>query len=61
MLKFNEELLRKYAKLAVVRGVNLKKGQDLIITANVRDEYFVKYLLEEAYNAGALHVRMEWY
>ena len=53
MLKFNEVLLRKYAKLAVVRGVNLKKGQDLIITANVRDEYFVKYLLEEAYNAVA--------
>lgn len=61
MLNIDENLLKAYAKLTVRRGANVQKGQNLTITANVRDEYFVKYLVEEAYKAGARFVRMEWY
>ena len=53
-------VLKSYAKLAIRMGVNIQKGQDLIITANVNDNYFVKYLVEEAYKAKARKVTVDW-
>ena len=55
-----KSVLRSYAKLAIKTGVNIQKGQDLIITANVNDNYFVKYLVEEAYKAKARLVTVDW-
>ena len=55
-----QSVLKAYAKLAIRMGVNLQKGQELIITANVNDNYFVKYLVEEAYKAKAKYVTVDW-
>lgn len=53
-------ILKDYAKLIVRMGVNVQKGQDVIINASVDDAYFVKYVIEEAYRAGARHVSVDW-
>ncbi|MCR5112794.1 MAG: aminopeptidase [Acholeplasmatales bacterium] len=55
-----KSVLKAYAKLAIRMGVNIQKNQELIITANVNDNYFVKYLVEEAYKAKAKLVTVEW-
>jgi len=56
----NEEILRNYAKLIVRTGVNVQKDQDVVVSASVDDAYFVKYVVEEAYQAGARKVQVEW-
>lgn len=53
-------LLRKYAKLVVVMGVNLKKGQGCIINCSVEQHEFARLVAEEAYRAGAKWVRIDW-
>ncbi len=53
-------VMRKYAKLAVQKGVNLQKGQAAIIQASVSEHEFAEMVAEEAYRAGAKWVRMEW-
>ncbi|MCR5067969.1 MAG: aminopeptidase, partial [Erysipelotrichaceae bacterium] len=56
----NDNLLRKYARLAVCSGVNVQKGQLLVINAEVRDHHFAEMCAEEAYKAGAGEVMIEW-
>ena len=56
----NENVLRKYAQLAVKMGVNVQKGQLLVIKADVRDHEFVNLCVEEAYKAGAGEVSVDW-
>lgn len=56
----NTRELRNYAKVIVRVGANVQKGQDVVINANVNDEYFVKYVVEEAYKAKANMVHVEW-
>lgn len=55
-----EEILKNYAKLVVKTGVNVQKDQDVVISASVEDAYFVKYVVEEAYKAGARAVSVDW-
>lgn len=55
-----KSILKNYAKVVIRIGANVQKGQDVIITANVNDNYFVKYLVEEAYKVKARNVRVEW-
>lgn len=55
-----KSILKEYARLIVKNGVNVQKGQDVIITASVDDAYFVKYVVEEAYKAKARSVSVEW-
>ena len=56
----SDNLLRKYAKLAVKAGVNVQKGQPLVISASVYDAKFVEYCVEEAYKLGAKEVSVKW-
>ena len=56
----NENILRKYASLAVRKGANVQKGQLLVINASVFDARFVEYCVEEAYKAGAGAVSVQW-
>lgn len=55
-----KSIQRKYAKLAVKTGVNLKKGQGCMITADVEQFEFVRFVVEEAYRAGAKWVNVLW-
>lgn len=47
-------VMRKYAKLAVQKGVNLQKGQAAIIQASVSEHEFAEMVAEEAYRAGEI-------
>lgn len=52
--------LKKYAKLVVKMGVNVRKGQEVVITAGLDQPDFVTLVAEEAYKAGASRVTVEW-
>ncbi len=52
--------LKEYAKLIVRMGVNVQKGQDVIINAGLDQPEFVKMVVEEAYKAGARKVSVQW-
>jgi len=53
-------VLRKYAKLIAVSGVNIQKGQEVFINAGLDQPEFVKILVEECYKAGAKKVVVDW-
>ena len=55
-----ESTLRKYAKLIVKVGVNVKKNQRVIIRSDLEIADFTKLVVEEAYKAGALSVTVDW-
>ncbi len=54
------DALKKYARLAIQTGVNLQKGQGLIINAPVEAAEFTRMVVKEAYQAGAKNVHLEW-
>ena len=56
----NENILRKYARLAVCSGANVQPGQLLVISSSVKDYQFTKLCVEEAYKVGAGAVSVEW-
>ncbi len=53
-------LMKKYAELIVRSGIALKKGQSVMIKANVDQEAFVAMVMDECYKAGAKHVHVHW-
>ena len=44
-------IMKKYANLLIKQGVNIKKGQELVIVADVEAAPFVALLTAEAYRA----------
>lgn len=55
-----KETLRKFARLAVCSGVNVQKGQLLVIRGCPQDYEFIRMCTEEAYKAGAKEVLVNW-
>ena len=53
-------VLREYARLIVRCGVNVQKGQDVNIYADLDQPEFVKMVTEEAYKAKAREVIVFW-
>lgn len=53
-------VLREYAGLIVRKGVNVQKGQEVMIYAELDQPEFVKLLVEEAYKAKAKKVVVQW-
>ena len=53
-------VLREYAKLIVRCGLNLRKGQDVIVRAQLDQPEFVKMVVEECYKAKAREVTVRW-
>lgn len=53
-------VLRKYAHLIAVKGVNIQKKQEVIIQCELDQPEFVKMLVEECYKAGAGKVIVNW-
>lgn len=52
--------LKKYARLIVETGVNLKKGQTLVVSAPVECAEFARLVASAAYKAGARDVVMNY-
>ncbi len=53
-------VLREYAKLIVRCGINVQKGQEVIVYAGLDQPEFVQMVVEEAYKAKAKKVTVEW-
>ncbi len=56
----NKTRLKKYANLIARCGVNVQKGQEVIITAELDQPEFVKTVVDECYKAGASKVSVDW-
>ncbi len=52
--------LEKYAELAVKVGVNIQKGQILVVNATIDAAEFVRLVVKSAYTAGADNVVVNW-
>ncbi|MCF6464463.1 aminopeptidase [Clostridium sp. Cult2] len=59
MKNFNETL-EQYARLCVEVGINLQKGQPLVINAPVEGAEFVRLVAKHAYEIGAKQVHVNW-
>lgn len=52
--------MQKYAELIVKRGLNVQKGQEVIIRCELDQPDFVALVVEECYKSGAERVKVEW-
>ena len=52
--------LKEYANLIARWGVNVQRGQEVIITAELDQPEFVEMLVAECYRAGAKKVSVDW-
>ena len=52
--------LKKYAELAVKIGVNLQKGETLLLRAPLSCKEFAREIINVAYDLGARDVEIEW-
>ena len=55
-----KSVLREYARLIVRCGVNVQKGQDVLVYADLDQPEFVQMVVEEAYKAKAREVTVLW-
>ncbi len=58
----NEKMMINYARLILLRGVNLRENEELVINAPVSAADFVRVLVREAYRAfksGPVHVNWQ--
>ncbi len=53
-------MLDEYAKLCVEVGINLQKGQPLVINAPIEGADFVRLVAKHAYELGAKEVHVNW-
>ncbi len=53
--------LRKYANLIARSGVNIQKGQEVVIVCDLDQPKFIELLVDECYKAGAKLVRVEFH
>lgn len=56
----NKTLLKEFAKLAVKVGINIQPNQILNISSPIEAAEFTRLIVEEAYNAGASKVIVDW-
>ena len=56
-----EEKLQEYASLLVRVGLNVQKGQTLVISAPVECAFFARMCAKEAYDIGCKEVVMNWH
>ncbi len=55
-----KSVLREYARLIVRCGVNVQKGQEVLVYAELDQPEFVQMVVEEAYKAKAKKVVVHW-
>ena len=53
-------VLREYARLIVLCGVHVQKGQEVLVYADLDQPEFVQMVVEEAYKAKAKKVTVQW-
>lgn len=53
-------VLKKYARLVLEKGVNVQKNQAVVVSAPIEGADFVRILAKEAYALGAKNVHINW-
>lgn len=53
-------ILRQYARLIAETGAGIKKGDSVVVRAELDQPEFVLMLVDECYKAGAIKVEVEW-
>ncbi|SFP33365.1 aminopeptidase II. Metallo peptidase. MEROPS family M29 [Oscillibacter sp. PC13] len=56
-----EEKLQEYARLLIQVGLNVQKGQTLVISSPVECAFFARMCAQEAYDIGCREVVMNWH
>lgn len=56
-----EAVLRDFAQLIAVRGLNIQEGQDVVINTELDQPRFVEYVVEACYERGARSVDVRWH
>ncbi len=56
----SKNLINKLAKLAVKVGVNVQKGQNVVVRATTETKEITREVVKEAYLAGAKEVFVQW-
>lgn len=56
----NAKILSTYADLIIRTGVNLQKGEMLVINAPIDSRELVEKVVKSAYKAGARNVEVQW-
>ena len=56
-----EEKLQEYAQLLIQVGLNVQKGQTLVISSPVECAFFARMCAQEAYDIGCREVVMNWH
>lgn len=56
----NKKRLKNYARLIAKAGVNVQKGQEVFITAELDQPEFVRMVVDECYRLGASKVSVDW-
>ncbi len=59
-MKDFDKMLDEYAKLSVEVGINLQKGQPLVVSSPVEGAEFVRLVAKHAYELGAKEVHVNW-
>lgn len=55
-----QKKLEQYAELAVKIGVNIQKGQTLVVNATIEAREIVRLIVKKAYDIGAFNVIVNW-
>ena len=55
-----QELMRRYAELAVKVGANVEEGQHVVVKGLVEHAPFVREVVRQAYDAGARYVSVDY-
>lgn len=56
----DDKILEKYARLIVKTGVNIQKGQTLVINSPIECAFFTRLIAQYAYEEGARDVVVSW-
>lgn len=56
----HKEYLKKLAAAAVEKGVNIQKGQPLLVRADIEQKDLVREITKRAYEKGASEVLVDW-
>ena len=59
-LLYDEACLEEYVELVIRKGVNVQKGQQLVIACPVDCAFFAHKAMEAAFKAGASNVYLRW-
>ncbi len=56
----NKTIYKRFSKVIVKKGINLQKGQDILLYISTRQREFAKYIVEECYKNGCRKVVLNW-